>query len=61
MFGARESFSLVKMCYLVLLMFSSSVHVVNEKKDILILGKELTDGLGGTTLSVEKEYSINFT
>ena len=39
---------------------SSSVNVYNKKKDILILGKESTYGLGGT-LTAEKLYSINFT
>ena len=37
---------------------SSSVHIDNNKKDIVILGK---NGLDDTTLTVEKEYSINFT
>ena len=40
---------------------SSSVHVDNKKKDILILGKGPTQGLDGTTLTAEKLYSINFT
>ena len=40
---------------------SSSVHIDNKKKDILILGKGPTDGLDDTTLTAEKEYSINFT
>ena len=39
---------------------SSSVHVDNKKKDILILGKGTTQGLE-YTLSAEKMYSINFT
>ena len=39
---------------------SSSVHVDNKKKDILILGKGLTQGLEHT-LTAEKMYSINFT
>ena len=39
---------------------SSSVHVDNEKKDILILGKDQTQGLEHT-LTSEKMYSINFT
>ena len=39
---------------------SSSVHVDNKKKDILILGKGPTQGLDGTTLTAEKLYSINF-
>ena len=40
---------------------SSSVHVDNKKKDVLILGKGPTQRLDGTTLSAEKKYSINFT
>ena len=40
---------------------SSWVHIDNNKKDILILGKRPTDALDDTTLTAEKEYSINFT
>ena len=40
---------------------SSSVHVDNKKKDILILGEGPTQGVDGTTLTAEKKYSINFT
>ena len=39
---------------------SSSPHIDNKKKDILILGKGPTRGLEHT-LTVEKMYSINFT
>ena len=39
---------------------SSSVHVDNKKKDILILGEGPTQGLDGTTLTAEKKYSISF-
>ena len=39
---------------------SSSSKIDNRKKDILILGKGLTQGLE-STLSAEKMYSINFT
>ena len=39
---------------------SSSVHIDNEKKDILVLGKGPTQGLEHT-LTAEKMYSINFT
>ena len=39
---------------------SSSVHVNNKKKGILILGKGPTQGLEHT-LTAEKMYSINFT
>ena len=40
---------------------SSSAHVVNEKKVILIHGKDPADGLNDTTLTAEKEHYINFT
>ena len=40
---------------------SSSVHVDNKKKEILILGKGPTQGLGEHSLTSEKMYSINFT
>ena len=36
------------------------MHIDNKKKDILILGKGLALGLDVTMLTVEKEYSINF-
>ena len=39
---------------------SSSPHIDNEKKYILILGKGPTQGLEHT-LTAEKLYSINFT
>ena len=39
---------------------SSSVHIDNKKTDILILGKGLTQGSGGHSLTAEKMYSINF-
>ena len=38
---------------------SSSVHIVNNKTDILILGKSPTQGLEHTLIA-EKMYSINF-
>ena len=38
---------------------SSSVHIDNKKKDILILGKGSTQGLENTTLTAEAVYSIN--
>ena len=40
---------------------SSSVHVDNKNKDILILGEGPTQGLDGTTLTAEAKYPINFT
>ena len=39
---------------------SSSTHIDNKKKDILVLGKGSTQGLEHT-LTAEKMYSINFT
>ena len=39
---------------------SSSTKIDNKKKDILILGKGLIQGLGHTLIA-EKMYSINFT
>ena len=40
---------------------SLSVHVDNKGKDILILGKVPTQGLGEHSLTAEKMYSVNFT
>ena len=40
---------------------SLSVHIDNNGKDILILEKGPTQGLGEHSLSAEKLYSINFT
>ena len=40
---------------------SSSVHVDNKSKDILILGEGPTQGLDDTTLTAEAKYPINFT
>ena len=40
---------------------SSSVHIDNKTKDILVLGEGPTQGLDGTTLTTEKIYSIIFT
>ena len=39
---------------------SSSIHIDNKKKNILILRRGPTQGLE-TTLTAEKIYSINFT
>ena len=39
---------------------SSSAHIDNKKKNILVLGKGPTQGLQHT-LTAEKVYSINFT
>ena len=40
---------------------SSSVHINNKEKDILILGKNPTQGLDDTTLTKESQNLINFT
>ena len=40
---------------------SSSVHIDNKGKDILILGEGPAQGLNDTTLSAEAKYSFNFT
>ena len=40
---------------------SSSVHVDNRRKDILILGEGPTQGLDDTTVAAEAKYPINFT
>ena len=37
-----------------------SPHIDNKGKDILILGKGPTQGLGENSLTAEKMYSINF-
>ena len=39
---------------------SSSIHIDNKKKELLVLGRGLTQGLE-STLTAEKRYSINFT
>ena len=39
---------------------SSSIHIGNKKKDILVLGRGPTQG-SESTLTAEKLYSINFT
>ena len=40
---------------------SSSVHVDNKGKDIVILGEGPTQRLDDTTLTVEAKYPISFT
>ena len=39
---------------------SSSVHINNKKKDILILGEGPAQGLNYTALTAQKKYLINF-
>ena len=40
---------------------SSSVHIDNKNKDILIFDERQTQGLDDTTLTAEAKYPINFT
>ena len=40
---------------------SSSVHIDNKGKDILILGEGPTQELDDNTLTAETKYPINFT
>ena len=40
---------------------STSVHVDDKRKDILILGEGPMQGLDDTTLIAEAKYPINFT
>ena len=40
---------------------SSSVHVNNKKKYILVLVKGLAQNVSGTTLTTEAKYPTNFT
>ena len=40
---------------------SSSIHANNKIKNILVLGRDFTQGLYNTTIYAEKMYSINFT
>ena len=40
---------------------NSSIHIDNNGKDILVLGKGPTQGLGEHSLTAEKMYSITFT
>ena len=40
---------------------SSSVHVDNKNKDILILGEGPTQGLDHNISTVEAKYPVNFT
>ena len=40
---------------------SSSVHIDNRNKDILILSEEPTQGLHDTTLTADANYPVKFT
>ena len=37
------------------------MHVDDEKKNVLVLSKGLTQGLNDTTIIAEAKYSFNFT
>ena len=43
------------------MVLSPLVHFDNKKNDTLIVGKSTTNSLYDTLLTVEKEYSLNFT
>ena len=40
---------------------SSSVHINNKNKDILVSSEGPTEGLDDTSLTAEAKYPINFT
>ena len=40
---------------------SSSVHANNKTKNILVLAKDVIQGLDNTKVYAEKLYSVNFT
>ena len=40
---------------------TNSSHANNNTNNILVLGKDFTQGINGTTLYAEKLYSINLT
>ena len=40
---------------------SSSAHIDDKNKDVLILGDGPTQGLDDTTLTAQAKYPINFT
>ena len=58
-FDRHLSFSFPDIAIIFGVHLSSSVHVDNKKKDILILGKGTTQGLEHTQ-TAEEMYSINF-
>ena len=51
----------IKSYFIFAVNMNSCVHIDNGGKYILILGKGLTQGLDGTTLTSEALYPINFT
>ena len=60
-FDREGTFSVGRNCIIFGVDMSSSVHIVNKKKDISIVGEGHTQALDGTTLTAEKKYSNNFT
>ena len=40
---------------------TNSLHANNKKNNILVLGKDFTQGVNGTTIYAEQLYKINFT
>ena len=64
-FDRKGTFSLGngfgKNCIIFGVDMSFSVHIDNNKKDILVLVEGPTQELDGTTLIAEKKYLINFT
>ena len=64
-FDSRSEFSFTGGSYGAIVIFgadmSSSVHVDNKVKYILILGEGSTQGLDDTTLTAEARYPSNFT
>ena len=40
---------------------TNSSHANNKINNIIVLGKDFTQGINSTTICVEKMYSINFT
>ena len=64
-FDSRSEFSLPdgsmgKNAIIFRINMSSSVHIDNKTKDILLLGKGPAQGLDDTTLTTEAQYSSNF-
>ena len=41
-------------------MWAHQCILITRKRDILILGKDPTQGLDGTMLAVEAQYSVNY-
>ena len=65
-FDSRSAFSLLdgsmgKTVIIFGVDMSSSVHIDNKGKDVLILGEGLTQGSDDTTLTAEAKYPIKLT